>query len=61
LNGKDHYNDWQFVYDPRMEQVQQLNPTGTPGQFQVGNTGQTINLNGTPGVTPNPNSSPMPK
>src|SRR5947207_7020336 len=61
LNGKDHYNDWQIVYDPRMEQVQQLNPTGTPGQFQVGNTGQTINLNGTPSVTPNPNSSPMPK
>ena len=61
LNGKDHYSDWQFVYDPRMEQVQQLNPTGTPGQFQVGNTGQTINLNGTPSVTPNPNSSPMPK
>ena len=61
MNGKDHYNDWQFVYDPRMEQVQQLNPTGTLGQFQVGNTGQTINLNGTPGVTPNPNSSPMPK
>ena len=63
LNGKDHYSDWQFVYDPRMEQVQQLNPTGTPGQFQVGNTGQTINLNpnNTPGVTPNPNSSPMPK
>ena len=63
LNGKDHYSDWQFVYDPRMEQVQQLNPTGTPGQFNVGNTGQTINLNpnNTPGVTPNPNPSPMPK
>ena len=63
LNGKDHYSDWQFVYDPRMEQVMQLNPTGTPGQFQVGNTGQTINVNpnNTPGVTPNPNPSPMPK
>src|SRR5437868_8321547 len=44
LNGKDHYSDWQFVYDPRMEQVQQMNPSGTPGQFQVGNTGQILKL-----------------
>jgi type II secretory pathway pseudopilin PulG len=64
LNGKDHYNDWQFVYDPRMEQVMQLNPTGKPGQFQLGNTGQTINVNpnGTlGGPNPNPDASPLPK
>ena len=37
LNEKDHYNEWQFFYDPRMDmpigqmfQPQNLNPNGNP-------------------------------
>ena len=29
INGKNHYNDWYFVYDPRLEQ--QNLPPGAPG------------------------------
>jgi type II secretory pathway pseudopilin PulG len=29
INGKDHYNEWYFVYDPRLEQ--QNTPPGSPG------------------------------
>jgi len=49
--GKNHYNDWQFVYDPRLEQQtlqpgapgqMGTNPVGgnTPGQFNPGGAGQ---------------------
>ncbi|HEY6349007.1 MAG TPA: hypothetical protein VI636_06315 [Candidatus Angelobacter sp.] len=51
INGKNHYNDWQFVYDPRLEQqmpgqmqpgANQINPVGgsTPGQFNPAGPGQ---------------------
>jgi type II secretory pathway pseudopilin PulG len=51
INGKDHYNDWQFVYDPRLEAQQQLgagggiqgaSPIGTqtgPSGFNNGSSG----------------------
>jgi type II secretory pathway pseudopilin PulG len=29
INGKEHYNEWQFVYDPRLEPA--LAPPGAPG------------------------------
>ena len=29
LNGKDHYNEWEFVYDPRLDpQAQVMGPAG---------------------------------
>lgn len=33
LNDKDHYNDWEFVYDPRLDLTAQPQPppAGTPG------------------------------
>lgn len=49
-NGKDHYNDWEFVYDPRMEQQMVTVPPGTQ------------NINGPNGNVqqqqPNPNPNP---
>ena len=49
-NGKDHYNEWEFVYDPRMEQVNvppgmQVAP-GANGQVQQ----QQPNPNPNPGM-----------
>ena len=33
LNDKDHYNEWEFVYDPRLDvTAQQPPPAGTPVQ-----------------------------
>lgn len=34
LNGKEHYNEWQFFYDPRMEQVQAAQQAGVAGGVQ---------------------------
>ena len=46
LNGKDHYNDWKFFYDPRMEvPLAQLTPlpgnlnNQNPGNQNPGGTG----------------------
>lgn len=40
INGKDHYNDWQFVYDPRLEaQQNQRGAGGIQGANPIG--GQT--------------------
>lgn len=49
-NGKDHYSEWEFVYDPRMEQVNvppgmQVAP-GANGQLQQ----QQPNPNPNPGM-----------
>jgi type II secretory pathway pseudopilin PulG len=39
INDKDHYNEWEFVYDPRFEQQQQLgggmNVPNNPNSGQV--------------------------
>jgi len=49
LNGKDHYNDWQFFYDPRFEvPLPQLSPPPqNPGMTPAGNLGT-----GNPGNPP---------
>ncbi len=45
INDKDHYNDWEFVYDPRLDIVNQISAAGATGlqpagqQVQPGNTG----------------------
>lgn len=55
LNGKDHYNEWQFVYDPTMDPSTR-GRTGLPGQqgipgaLPVGQPGQ-LGQPG-PGVSP---------
>jgi type II secretory pathway pseudopilin PulG len=55
LNGKDHYNEWEFVYDPTADRT-----LGQPGQQQPG-VGQPVpggpaGATGmsTPGLTPAP-------
>ena len=66
---KDHYNDWQFVYDPTMDPTLRGVPgvggaTGVPGAIGVpGATGIGANpgvgLNPTsPGITNNPSNTP---
>lgn len=73
INGKNHYNDWQFVYDPRLEQqtlqpgspgVNGANPIGgnTPGQFNNGAPGQINPAGGgqmgQPSITPSTTPRP---
>ncbi len=51
-NGQDHYNDWQFVYDPTRDislRGGRINPGNATG-IQPGGTGGP----GQPGVTPMP-------
>jgi type II secretory pathway pseudopilin PulG len=38
INGKDHYNDWQFVYDPRLEVQSTAIGGSVPGTNPVGGT-----------------------
>ena len=45
LNGKDHYNEWLFVYDPRLDTTR----PGVPGAGGVGNTGVPVGGQGGPG------------
>ena len=52
LNGKDHYNDWQFVYDPTQDPSARgragiPGQQGIPGAIPAGQTGQPG-----PGVSP---------
>jgi type II secretory pathway pseudopilin PulG len=58
IRGKDHYNDWQFFYDPRMEQLNAAAAAGVAGaqgaqpgvqQNGIGNGGFN---SGFPGGTP---------
>jgi type II secretory pathway pseudopilin PulG len=46
-DGKDHYNEWLFIYDPRMEiPVVPVNPTTNPAGSIVPNTGPIQGLGG---------------
>lgn len=50
IGGKNHYNEWEFVYDPRVEVLTQ---GGQAGQVQVQQqNGQGIGIGGT--INPNP-------
>lgn len=60
LNGKDHYNEWQFVYDPTLDpsgrgRTGLPGQQGMPGALPVGQPGQL----GQPGQTGQPGPSPM--
>lgn len=62
---KDHYNEWQFVYDPTMDPTLRGGAgtgaaTGIPGATGTGiNPNPGIGLNPTtPGTTTNPNMTP---
>ncbi len=54
LNGRNHYNEWEFVYDPRLDASNRqavpggINPVGAPGAPQPG-----------PGTQPTPPPGPM--
>ncbi len=54
INGKSHYNEWQFVYDPTQDPSMRRGTTGVPGAnpIQPG-TGTR------PGVTPTPGMGGM--
>jgi type II secretory pathway pseudopilin PulG len=60
INEKDHYNEWEFVYDPRLEQQQLGGGMNTPNNPNAGSvvgsgTNNPNNLN-----NPNPTGSPRP-
>ena len=62
---KDHYNEWQFVYDPTMDPTLRGGAgngaaTGIPGATGTGfNPNPGVGLNpATPGTTTNPNTTP---
>ena len=54
VNEKDQYEDWEFLYDPRIEQLYAKGATLSGG----GLTGSGSGLNGTPGATPAPGVTP---
>jgi type II secretory pathway pseudopilin PulG len=54
LNQKNHYNDWEFVYDPRLDLNVAQPPTGVAGQKPVTPGAQT------PGVRPPASSTGVP-
>ena len=55
INGKDHYNDWQFIYDPRLD-VQ--NAAGVGANVNV-NGANPIGGTGAPGFGQQPGNNPM--
>lgn len=72
INGKDHYNDWQFVYDPRLEILGGAAGSTTMGTAPIGGTNagpggmQQPGIQGpgttnqTPGTTTQPNPTAPP-
>jgi type II secretory pathway pseudopilin PulG len=64
FNKKNHYNDWQFIYDPSTDRGGLLNTPAQPALQPVG--GQQLPVGvpspggaGTPGVTPQPMQPPQ--
>jgi type II secretory pathway pseudopilin PulG len=53
LNTKDHYNEWEFVYDPRLDVTMAQAAPGAAGR------NQTPGVQG-PGIQPAPSSPGMP-
>jgi type II secretory pathway pseudopilin PulG len=64
LHKKNHYNEWEFVYDPLAEQMMmQGGPTGLPGQPNGNPTtpgGGSSNPTGGPSTSPAPTPTPAP-
>lgn len=55
FKGKDHYNEWEFTYDPLMDQ-KQVGGSGSIGQpANNSNNGDSF---GTPGMTTGPTTGP---
>jgi len=54
LNKKNHYNDWEFVYDPSLDMTMAGAVGGVPGQNPAASGGQT------PGMQPGLGSPGMP-
>ena len=57
IAGKNHYNEWEFVYDPRVEAIAQA---GQAGQVQVQPNGQGIGF-GSPINPQQPQTPPNPQ
>lgn len=56
IDGKDHYNEWEFVYDPTMDRSGRgTGGVGIPGGAAGGSIGGTL---GMPGGGVNPNGGP---
>ncbi|MGA7832677.1 MAG: hypothetical protein WCA21_17100 [Terracidiphilus sp.] len=55
---KDHYNEWEFVFDPRAEQLMMMG--GTTGLSSQQNSQQNPAQNSTPGSNSTPSFNPSP-
>lgn len=60
INKKNHYNDWEFVYDPRFDQPQGQLPVQPVNANPNGNNSGNFNLNPATGM-PNANPNPQPQ
>jgi hypothetical protein len=57
IAGKTHYNEWEFVYDPRVEAL--LGGAGQAGQVQVQQNGQGFGNTLTPNQQPSNPQTPQ--
>jgi type II secretory pathway pseudopilin PulG len=56
INGKNHYNEWYFVYDPRLELQTTPGAPGVGGGNPIG--GSALGINPVGGVGNNPSGGP---
>ncbi len=54
INEKDHYDEWEFIYDPNLERQQQLGGNMGVPNINGGSTVGTGSLNTNPPQTPTP-------
>jgi type II secretory pathway pseudopilin PulG len=54
LDGKTHYNEWEFVYDPTLDPNARQQPGANPGTGDRGPRGQRPGPNPTGPITPQP-------
>jgi len=58
INEKDHYDEWEFIYDPNLERQQQLGGNMGVPNINGGSTGGAGSLNTTPPQSPTPTPTP---
>jgi len=57
---KNHYNEWEFVYDPIAEQMMQMQMSGNTGTIGQPASATTTPVGGTPTTNPTTTTNPSP-